>query len=424
MLPSAVHRALYRSLARCSRNGAALDVIPWDAVCAFAARTRGLTPIKLLSSHCREKAESMAMLRDAFANTEQAKAGSTNDPFDVLRRSSLLSHALRPDSLPSSMPALIENRSLLPGERCRFMFFEPATHALVEHAMKDGDRRFVHLTERPGRSPRVEDVEATSAAPDAVGSVITILSARDLPFGRLVLECVAGPRVRIASHSCEVIESLDDLSPPDHHPRNRQLSARTTTTRSRRLLHVKPALLSDDGVSTPYAELLDDDCDVATAVEALRRELSARLLHQDNAALLGFNAMTPPLFCAERLSLFLCTMLLHADDTAHRLAALHTTSTHERLLFCKNAMDQAEYPQPAKQQPRMIDDAVILHMPPAQTREEPQQPRTTVLESLRAQNQSAPSTPSRAEEMRVLRQSALRGELRRGRSVFSKSAPA
>ena len=130
MLPSAVHRALYRSLARCSRNGAALDVIPWDAVCAFAARTRGLTPIKLLSSHCREKAESMAMLRDAFANTEQAKAGSTNDPFDVLRRSSLLSHALRPDSLPSSMPALIENRSLLPGERCRFMFFEPATHAV------------------------------------------------------------------------------------------------------------------------------------------------------------------------------------------------------------------------------------------------------------------------------------------------------
>ena len=55
--------------------------------------------------------------------------------------------------------------------------------------------------------------------------------------------------------------------------------------------------------------------------------------------------MMPPLGCPERLSLFASALLLHPEDMPRRLAAMYTCNTHQRLTFCKGAMDMASWAQ-------------------------------------------------------------------------------
>ena len=287
---------------------------------------------QMLMQSCDESASAAAAWRAPFLATprqpieghvrrDHETDADWSDPFVVLRHTALLKHALRPSSLPSSLPALIEKRSILPGERCRFVFYAPSELLLVERAMQDGDNRFVHLTARPGRSSSPEDVEAASTASDAVGSVVTILSASALPFGRMVLECVAGPRCRISANRVELLGAMDEVE-------------RASSRPAERLLHVSPVLCSDElSVGAPPDERTD----------TLRRELAARLLQPSCAEVLSYVGMVPPLRCAERLSFFLCSLLLHADDVDHRLSALLSRSTRERLEFCKRAMDDASW---------------------------------------------------------------------------------
>ena len=331
MAEGAVRRTLFRSFARLS-NGTRMEVFPWPALRSVAAAC-STTPLNMLSKSCSERS-SISLLRHAF------DAPTELDSLEVMRDTASLAHALRPATIPTVLPAIIEKRCLLPGERCRFVFFDAARHEIARRAVSaDGDRRFVHLRERDARSSSDEDVRAASAGHDAVGTIVTITSASTLPYGRLVVECVVGPRCRIASYAgLDVTEG--------------SRTASTQADGTARLLQVNPVLCADDTPDVPVcaanAEGAEEDARRrAWVVEELRSELAARLLHPANAGALAFCAMVPPLLCAERLSFFLCAMLLYGDDCERRLAALHSTSTLARLEFCQAAMDSADWAKKA-----------------------------------------------------------------------------
>lgn len=191
--------------------------------------------------------------------------------------------------------------------------------------MRTGDRRFVHLTRRPGLlSDRAHD-EAASTASDAVGCVVTIFGARDLSFGRLAVGGLVGPRCRV--------------SDPRHEQLTRQAPAPVLPMRGTAppatLLHVRPTLLEDG-----------DDDEARDATRELHRECVDQLLHPACAPLIDAVGLVPPLLCAERLSLFLCGLLLHPEDVDNRLASVHSTSTRDRLSFCRDAMSGASWWEP------------------------------------------------------------------------------
>ena len=165
-----------------------------------------------------------------------------------------------------------------------------------------GERRFVHLSERPGRSSCAIDINEASAASDAVGTMITIVQSTEMPYGRLILDCL-GSRCRIVDR------------------RRGKTDGRT--------LHVLPSLVTDPR---------PDDSDGDATIEALRARLATRMTLRDFSRLHHQNGLLPPLFCAERLSFFTCGLLLPNDDCEARQACLFSTDTRSRLEFCKSAM--------------------------------------------------------------------------------------
>eukprot|EP00966_Prymnesium_polylepis_P248112 5737296-Prymnesium_polylepis.2 len=60
----------------------------------------------------------------------------------------------------------------------------------------------------------------------------------------------------------------------------------------------------------------------------------------DNPDVLARLAVAPPLFDAERLSFFLCQLLLPNDDVERRMHWLVSRSTSERLAFCHSAIER------------------------------------------------------------------------------------
>lgn len=341
-LPAIVNRAVYRSLARLSNNGSQVEVFPWKTLQA----TQSDFFLPLLVAKERAAANAMLVLRRPFAFGVDSLSGEDTDasendvdwtdPFVVMRHASMLADALRPRSLPPEMPALVENSPCLPGERRRFVLESPAEQLLYERSEHEGTRRFVHLSERPGRSPDAEHIEGASAALEAVGSVLTVLDARAMPFGGIVIDCVAGPRCRIISRR---VERVDDgtANRYDYLPVQSAIAHIVPDQkRAKRLLHVETRMIADTPTCSRRAH---------AAVDELRSELAARLLHCKGPALLAETKLVPPLLCPERLSLFLCALLVHPDDKQRRLATLYTRHTLQRLEFCESAMDRAGWPR-------------------------------------------------------------------------------
>ena len=301
-----VARSVYRSLMRLTAKGAHPEVVPFRVLPDVPAA------LHASSDSARE------FVRQAFVATaslspspSSARDEDWSDPFVLLRHASVLKQALRPTSLPDALPVLAEyGRCLLPGEACRFVLHDADDLLLVQRAAA-GDGRFVHLAKDQGRAARSLDGEdsvgfaaAAGRKEAAIGSVISIQSAKELPYGRLVLDCVAGPRCRIPNGR---VHPSFDVTPQLY-------------------LDESPACNQDAG-----------------ATESLRRELAARLLQPTCAEVLRIVGMVPPVHCAERLSLFLCALLLHGDDVDRRLAVMATQSTRRRLEFCRVAMDAAEW---------------------------------------------------------------------------------
>ena len=298
-LAPVVSRSVYRSLLRLTANGAHPEVVPWST----------LPDVQGALHASREK--------QAFVR--QALVAAASDPFAVLRHSAVLKQALRPTSLPEELPVLAEHACILPGEACRFVLHSANDLLLVQHATA-AEGRFVHVAKSQGRASQSVNPEAATAAGDAVGadtvgSVISIQTAKMLPFGRIVLDGIAGPRCRF-----DMRRAADRSLEP-------------TPRREDRLLRVAPRLYIDVPLCAQHA----------AATEALRLELAARLLQPACTEVLRIVGMVPPVQCAERLSLFLCALLLHSDDIDRRVAVMSMRSTQRRLEFCKAAMDAAEW---------------------------------------------------------------------------------
>ena len=215
----------------------------------------------------------------------------------------MLNHALHAPASNEWMAGIVERRTILPGERCRFVFFEEGQLQLVQHALQT-DRRFVHLTERPGRSSSPEDVNEASAASDAVGTVVTILSSSEMPFGRVILDCIAGPRCRVVDR------------------RRGRTNGRT--------MHVRTTPCTD-------AQDVKDD-----RTDTLRADLAARITRPFYEPMLHANGLIPPLLCAERLSFFVAALILQEDERERRQSCLYSTDTRQRLAFCEGTLMEWE----------------------------------------------------------------------------------
>ena len=298
---AALAQAVYRSIARLSKRGAAPEVIPWQAL-QYASRHDDKACVAMLAAASRSPVACTTILKDAWTDSTTGVSDNWNDPLNFLRNTALLAHALRPTTLPMWLPAIVDDCTILPGERRRLIF----DAELVEHAMRDADRRVVHLTRRPGISQHPEHVEAASTADDAIGCVLTILNARPM-FGRLVAECVAGPRCSITDRQ-------------------------HTQTAEGAFLSVAPRLFPEQG-APPDGSRADEH------TSRLTMELAERVLTEPSAIrIFGRVGMVPPFHCPERFSFFLCGLLMHDKDVNHRLEAMHAT-TAERLTYCREAID-------------------------------------------------------------------------------------
>ena len=230
------------------------------------------------------------------------------EPFTALRHASESARALHPtsDSLPPTLPAFVlPSHTLMPGERADFIFFEPRYRALASKVLGLGstpsssssssssslpDRRYAHLP-----------------AADGVGTVASILDHRVLPDGRIAAHVMAGPRCRvIRGAEAEVIE--EGKAP---------------------LLHVA------------YDVAIDEPPVDAAADERLARdclEKLATLIPIQKLCAVSSNA--PPLFCPERLSFWLCQLMIRQDDARLRVAWLQERTTATRLTFLLNALNR------------------------------------------------------------------------------------
>ncbi len=137
------------------------------------------------------------------------------------------------------------------------------------------------------------------------GTLVTILAHEMLDDGRIVIECVAGPRCALTQWHVEEVEGGLPLS------------------------HVEISLAIHDEPSSSRKE-----------DEALARRCLTLLQVPDGPSVLEQAAVMPPLFDVERLSFFLCNLLLPSDDTSRRLQFLYGTSTNERLVYCVDALEK------------------------------------------------------------------------------------
>lgn len=304
-LAPVVARSVYRSLMRLSDKGAHPEVIPWRAL--PDAREALLAGYHSPSNFLRHSFLAASKWQRRQANADE----DWSDPFVVLRHAAALKQALRPADVPELLPALTEHgRCILPGEKCRFVMWSAKDVLLAQVAAESGGR-FVHVADSPGST---------------VGSVLSIQSAKLLPFGRIVLDCIAGPRRRIEARRLTAV----DVETRGEEIQDYVGGRSTRRDAQEEVLHVVTSTCVDDPVVCTHD---------ASATEALRRELSARLLQPSCSRALQIVGIVPPLHCAERLSFFLCGLVLRGDDVRRRLAVMATRSTQRRLEFCSVGLD-------------------------------------------------------------------------------------
>ena len=296
-------RVLFRSLLRACDNGRRPEVLPMIGPSSEA-------------DSCRSEA---AALPRTPSEVIQAMRSSSAEAFSALRHSSESARALHPspDSLPPTLPAFVlPSHTLLPGERADFVFFEPRYVALARQVLGlDGgasmlppDRRFAHLPDA-----------------DGVGVIASILHHSELPDGRHAVHVLAGPRCRVTrSARLERIDSTDESPGPPP------------------LLHVEYELQRDD---PPPAD--DAAADAALARDLLER--IAALVPAGRGGLAALQPNAPPLLCAERLSFYLCSVLLLASDAKMRSTWLRECSTRARLAFVGDLVMRAEEQRPSSE---------------------------------------------------------------------------
>ena len=254
----------------------------------------------------------------------QAMRSSAAEAFGALRHSSESARALHPspDSLPPTLPAFVlPSHTLLPGERADFVFFEPRYVALARQVLgldsgasvSPPDRRFAHLPDA-----------------DGVGVIASILHHSELPDGRYAVHVLAGPRCRVTRAA-----RLERIDPPP-------FAADSTAERRKPppLLHVEYELQRDD---PPPAD--DAAADAALARDLLER--LAALVPAGRGGLAALQPNAPPLLCAERLSFYLCAVLLLAADARMRGTWLRERSTRARLAFVGELVMRAEQQRPS-----------------------------------------------------------------------------
>ena len=192
------------------------------------------------------------------------------------------------------------------------MLFEPRYLALARAVLgsqgsaNDGDGRYAHVDASNGH-----------------GTITTIQMHRWLPDGRVAIQCLGGPRIRSTKARLEPLPpSRPDAAAPSP------------------LLHVEYAIEEDEATEDATADaVLARDClERLCALAPLDREPSAR-------------ANLPPLLCAERLSFWLCQLLLRNDDTDRRRDMLKKRSTYERLCFVSDLIDRASKRPADSEQP-------------------------------------------------------------------------
>lgn len=236
---------------------------------------------------------------------------SSAESFAALRHAAEAARALHPPpgSLPPSLPAFVlPSHTLVPGERAGFILFEPRYVALARQVLglsgggssAPPDCRFAHLPD---------------ATVGGMGVIASIVSHQALPDGRVAVNVLAGPRCVVTQHARHEAVSQPkeaDAPPPP-------------------LLHVEYSLTSDD----PPPDTATGAADLATGRQCLD-ELT-KLVPGSLSSLRS----VPPLLCAERLSFWLCAVILRQDDSRQRRAWLHERSTTARLAFVRNALERA-----------------------------------------------------------------------------------
>ena len=288
-LSSAALRVLYRSLLRACDNGSRPEVFSWRNA-ALAADALPESPGEVVS-----------LIHGRIAD---ASAEAQADIFAALREASTMARALHPpcEGLPSTLPAFIfPSRTLMPGEVSEFVLFEPRYLKMA--------RRI--LTSAGGLQPDVRFAHLPVADRGGIGVVASVLQHKELPDGRMAVQCLAGPRCRVTTAELEPIEAADGAASPP-------------------LLHVGFELAHD-------ADIQDEAADLELARDCLRRLGALAPLDQPALA-----SNLPPVLSAERLSLWLCHVLLPANDATSRMAWLRSDSTRERLRFCAECLSRAE----------------------------------------------------------------------------------
>ena len=227
---------------------------------------------------------------------------STEEPFTALRHASESARALHPpdNALPTTLPAFVlPSSTLMPGERGEFIFFEPRYRALAKQVLG--------LSGAPSREPP-DGRYAHLAESDGIGTLASILDHTQLPDGRVAARMLAGPRCRVTKAAR--IEVVEEGAAP--------------------LLHVTYGLVNDDPSEHPAA-------DAELARECIE-ELSALV---PISKLSAINTNAPPLFSPERLSFWLCGVMIRPDDASSRMAWLKEQNTLKRLAFVRRALQKA-----------------------------------------------------------------------------------
>ena len=274
-----MHRQIFRHIMRNTSRGRRPECLPFDETFLLKAKR-----------FPKSEEEVRREIKNQFTNP----GSSGISPFEALETSTSRSTALYPQNVPSELPAFVlPMNTVLTGESASFLLFEKRYLKMIE----DSPHLFVHL---PSRKENIR----TSV--DPVGTLVAVLKSERTEEGRMHIETLAGPRIRVLEERDEEMEQNQD-DDSDNLP----------------LLHVKFELYEDDLMlenETEIAELHDRCLEMILKMDGLWSRKR-------------FLEGMPPLFNPERLSLWLCTLGLYQRDLQQRLTWLYCQDTAERLRF-------------------------------------------------------------------------------------------
>jgi Lon protease-like protein len=239
---------------------------------------------KISNMFPRSEKEVRQHIKDRFKNVVE----SSVTPFEALETSTSRSTALYPRNVPLELPAFVlPSHTLLTGESASFLLFEKRYLKMIE----DSPNLFIHLPSRR---------EMIQTSVDPVGTLVSVMKSDRDADGRVHIETLAGPRVRVLEQRDEVVD----------------------TSSSEPLLHVTFELYSDEDYENKehIFELHEQCLEILLKTEGLWSRKSF------------MNGM-PPLLNPERLSLWMCQLGLHHQDLQQRLTWLYSQDTAERLRF-------------------------------------------------------------------------------------------